>query len=222
MRWCCVRPSLLSSVYMCGCVVAERSPLLSHVPPDIGDVAYARGYASEWPNFFDQIEPLASAVPWMTTDGNHERDFPDSGSLFAGTDSGGECGVPYAHRFAMPTPSAQLKKQSKKQVGRRGKKSNARALLQRMKQARHPASASTAGFPSAVGGVVHDTPWYSQNFGSVHFVLMSTEHDFSPASEQYAFLEAGTTATVHHSVLIHPSPSSDPFWASSCTQTCLL
>ncbi len=131
----------------------------------------------------------------MTTDGNHERDFPGSGSLFEGTDSGGECGVAYAHRFAMPTPSAVHRSQQPKKA--KTKKSNAHALLERMKHARsrHTASASAAGsgshHPSAVSGVVHDTPWYSQNFGSVHFVLMSTEHDFSPASEQYAFLEAG-------------------------------
>jgi hypothetical protein len=37
----------------------------------IGDIAYARGYASEWPNFFDQVEPLADALPWLVTDGNH-------------------------------------------------------------------------------------------------------------------------------------------------------
>lgn len=39
----------------------------------------------------------------MTIDGNHERDFPSSGSYWTGTDSGGECGVPLAKRFHMPS-----------------------------------------------------------------------------------------------------------------------
>jgi len=38
---------------------------------------------------------------------SHERDYPDSGSVYTGHDSGGECGVPYNHRwnFAMPHPT---------------------------------------------------------------------------------------------------------------------
>ena len=30
---------------------------------------------------------------WSFCSGNHERDWPDSGSFYAGIDSGGECGV---------------------------------------------------------------------------------------------------------------------------------
>eukprot|EP00698_Gefionella_okellyi_P002402 TRINITY_DN1225_c0_g2_i3.p1 TRINITY_DN1225_c0_g2~~TRINITY_DN1225_c0_g2_i3.p1 ORF type:complete len:353 (-),score=59.68 TRINITY_DN1225_c0_g2_i3:924-1982(-) len=68
----------------------------------IGDIAYAEGYAPEWDEFFSQIEPIASRVPYMTCIGNHERDFPDSGSNYKGRDSGGECGVAYEMRFPMP------------------------------------------------------------------------------------------------------------------------
>jgi acid phosphatase type 7 len=40
----------------------------------------------------------------MVADGNHERDWPDSGDRFEGqTDSGGECGVAHERRFLMPT-----------------------------------------------------------------------------------------------------------------------
>ena len=35
--------------------------------------------------------------------GNHERDFPNSGSLYNGTDSGGECGVPAETMYYVPT-----------------------------------------------------------------------------------------------------------------------
>lgn len=54
-----------------------------------------------------QIEPIASQVPYMTGQGNHERDYPGSGSAIGGADSGGECGVPTQSRFKMPTPSGR-------------------------------------------------------------------------------------------------------------------
>jgi hypothetical protein len=66
---------------------------------------YARGYATLWEQFFYQISNISGSIPWMTCDGNHERDYPNSGSVWNGTDSGGECGVAYDHRFKMPTSS---------------------------------------------------------------------------------------------------------------------
>lgn len=81
----------------------------------IGDISYAVGYASEWDEFTAQIEPVASQVAWMTVDGNHERNcpctIPPSSAVAAGiswlngSDSGGECGVPYESRFPMPQPA---------------------------------------------------------------------------------------------------------------------
>ncbi len=92
---------------------AERA---GTAPPDavlhIGDLSYARGYAPIWDEFMSQIEPAAARVPWMSQDGNHERNCPchavSAGALSAGInwldgyDSGGECGVPYDARFPMP------------------------------------------------------------------------------------------------------------------------
>merc|ERR1711871_1053042 len=63
----------------------------------IGDIAYAVGFLSEWNNFFWQIEPVSSLRPWMASIGNHEQGW--SRSLFAGQDSGGECGVPFNAHF---------------------------------------------------------------------------------------------------------------------------
>jgi hypothetical protein len=71
----------------------------------IGDISYATGYSSKWDRFMNQIEPIASRVPYMTGFGNHERDFPGTGSYYVGQDSGGECGAPTEYRFIMPTPS---------------------------------------------------------------------------------------------------------------------
>lgn len=70
----------------------------------IGDLAYATGYETEWDYFMTQIEPLAQRAPYMTTEGNHERDYPGSGNAVGGADSGGECGIPTEARFLMPTP----------------------------------------------------------------------------------------------------------------------
>ena len=77
----------------------------AHAILHIGDVSYARGYAAEWESFMNMIEPVARRVPWMTAVGNHERDWPQSGSVVGFSDSGGECGVPYRHYFPMPSPT---------------------------------------------------------------------------------------------------------------------
>jgi hypothetical protein len=69
------------------------------------DLSYARGFETIWEQFLYQIRNVSRQLPWMVTAGNHERDYPGSGSYYGGTDSGGECGVPYIHRFSMPQPS---------------------------------------------------------------------------------------------------------------------
>ncbi|GAB2269693.1 Probable inactive purple acid phosphatase 27 [Dionaea muscipula] len=68
----------------------------------IGDIVYANGYISQWDQFTSQVEPIASTVPYMIGSGNHERDWPNSGSFYDGTDSGGECGVPAETMFYTP------------------------------------------------------------------------------------------------------------------------
>lgn len=106
----------------------------------IGDISYARGYVSQWDQFHDQIAPLAARLPWMVGIGNHERDWPSSGSRFNSDDSGGEAGVAYEKRFRMPTPGA-------------------------------------------------DKPYWRLLYGSLYFIMLSTEHAFDPSSEQYAFVK---------------------------------
>ncbi|KAJ9676632.1 hypothetical protein PVL29_021913 [Vitis rotundifolia] len=68
----------------------------------IGDLTYSNGYLSQWDQFTSQVEPIASTVPYMVASGNHERDWPNSGSFYDGTDSGGECGVPAETTFYFP------------------------------------------------------------------------------------------------------------------------
>ncbi|XP_027100102.1 probable inactive purple acid phosphatase 1 [Coffea arabica] len=68
----------------------------------IGDICYANGYLSQWDQFTSQIEPIASRVPYMIASGNHERDWPGSGSFYDTIDSGGECGVLAQNMFYFP------------------------------------------------------------------------------------------------------------------------
>ncbi|MBA0862647.1 hypothetical protein Goshw_011120 [Gossypium schwendimanii] len=68
----------------------------------IGDICYANGYISQWDQFTAQIEPIASAVPYMLASGNHERDWPGTGSFYENNDSGGECGVLAETMFFVP------------------------------------------------------------------------------------------------------------------------
>ncbi|XP_065873085.1 probable inactive purple acid phosphatase 27 [Euphorbia lathyris] len=72
----------------------------------IGDITYANGYISQWDQFTAQVEPIASSVPYMIASGNHERDWPDSGSFYNGVDSGGECGVPAETMFYVPSENS--------------------------------------------------------------------------------------------------------------------
>ncbi|KAJ0963493.1 hypothetical protein J5N97_028615 [Dioscorea zingiberensis] len=68
----------------------------------IGDLCYANGYLSQWDQFTAQIEPIASTVPYMVGSGNHERDWPGTGSFYGNKDSGGECGVLAETMFYVP------------------------------------------------------------------------------------------------------------------------
>nr|XP_043617189.1 probable inactive purple acid phosphatase 27 [Erigeron canadensis] len=68
----------------------------------IGDMSYANGYISQWDQFLAQMEPITSKVPYMVASGNHERDWPNSGSFYNTDDSGGECGVPAETLFYVP------------------------------------------------------------------------------------------------------------------------
>lgn len=68
----------------------------------IGDICYANGYLSQWDQFTSQVEPIASIVPYMIASGNHERDWPGSGSFYENNDSGGECGVLAETMFYVP------------------------------------------------------------------------------------------------------------------------
>ena len=121
-----------------------------------GDLAYATGYESEWDRFMSQIEPLAANVPYMTGQGNHERDFPESGSTSIGAgDSGGECGIPTQARFQMPCcPQPNT------------------APCLGARAAAAPPAIQPHG-PAGPRGSANDG-WYSFEQGAVHFLMLNT------------------------------------------------
>lgn len=125
-----------------------------------GDLSYARGAAHIWDEWLNMNTPFTTRVPLMVAVGNHEYDYgktgdsrkdpsgvptpggykPKWGNYYK--DSGGECGVPTANHFTMPSSST-----------------------------------SNSVF------------WFSYDYGSVHTTVISSEHDLSPGSIQYEWLE---------------------------------
>ena len=95
---------------------------------------------------------LGVRVPYVLNQGDHERDFPNSGSgsdLYPSSkDSGGECGIPTELRF--PSPATN--------------------------------SYSNSG-------------WYSFSQGPAIFIMMNSEAQVAPGSNQYAWLEATLAST---------------------------
>eukprot|EP00244_Chara_vulgaris_P002338 TRINITY_DN1408_c0_g1_i6.p1 TRINITY_DN1408_c0_g1~~TRINITY_DN1408_c0_g1_i6.p1 ORF type:complete len:617 (+),score=86.88 TRINITY_DN1408_c0_g1_i6:193-1851(+) len=172
-----------------------------------GDISYARGYTCQWDVFFDEIEPIASRVPYMVSVGNHERDWPGSGSLFQVEDSGGECGISYGRRLPMPLPSLPpplspliIHPSSPVQRSRKflssspsHSPSSLLTLFGLKKETTEPVfldgEAEAASANTALKNAGLDTPWYSVDYGPIHFVVMSTEHDFKDGSAQFSFLE---------------------------------
>ncbi|EER05839.1 Nucleotide pyrophosphatase/phosphodiesterase, putative [Perkinsus marinus ATCC 50983] len=114
-----------------------------------GDISYADGYGTFWDQFGAEMEyKFAMKAPFVTSVGNHDYVstnnpkgwYPDFGN-YNQTDSGGECGVPFTHRFAFRDGSKEPKY------------------------------------------------WYSFDSGLVHYVMMSTEHNWLNGSAQHKWLE---------------------------------
>ncbi|KAF4717767.1 hypothetical protein FOZ62_024369 [Perkinsus olseni] len=134
----------------------DPSPSLVHLQENerlrltilYGDLAYANGYGIIWDQFGAEMEDrFAMRTPFVTSVGNHEYVstgnpegwYPDFGN-YDQLDSGGECGVPFSHRYPIGD----------------GSKANY---------------------------------WFSFDFGLVHYVMMSTEHNYLNGSAQHQWLE---------------------------------
>ena len=107
-----------------------------------GDLSYAIGYAHRWDLFASRLEGLADRVPYLTGLGNHERDWPGSGSISDFMDSGGECGIPTTVRFPSPTQNSRAQ----------------------------------------------DSGWWSIEHGAATLIMLNTEVELGPGSDQWDFV----------------------------------
>lgn len=126
-----------------------------------GDIAYSRGAAHVWDAWLDMIQPMATQVPLMVAVGNHEYDHTAGGGH--GKDPSG---VMTEHGF-MPS------------WGNFGQDSGGECGVPTAKRFRMPN-------PTRLSNGVF---WYSYDYGLVHTVVISSEHDLSQGSPQHTFLE---------------------------------
>ena len=113
-------------------------------------------------------------------------------SYYNGTDSGGECGVPYEKRFIMPRPAINKHWYVCVYV-------HVYIDLFVCLSACYCVCASVCLYMCVVSHLsiclsacacLSVTPYrYGFDYGNVHVVMMSTEHDFTANSEQLQFLE---------------------------------
>lgn len=125
-----------------------------------GDVSYARGQAFMWDAFFHLIEPYATRVPYMVSIGNHEYDYMAGG----------------AHDPSGAVDSATGRMAFHPDWANYGGDSSGECSVPMFHRWHAPAT----------GRGIY---WYSFDYGGVHVVQLSSEHDWTPGSEQFAWLE---------------------------------
>lgn len=125
-----------------------------------GDLAYAQGSGHTWDAWFDMIEPFAAQVPLMIGIGNHEYDYLHGG-IRTRKDPSGLRSNGYHPRW-----------------GNFGPDSNGECGVPTSKRFKMPSSPGSNG-----------VFWYSFDQGLLHTIVLSSEHDLTPSSLQYKWLE---------------------------------
>uniref|UniRef100_M4B968 Purple acid phosphatase n=1 Tax=Hyaloperonospora arabidopsidis (strain Emoy2) TaxID=559515 RepID=M4B968_HYAAE len=124
-----------------------------------GDISYARGHAHIWDEFFHVIEPHATRVPYMVSIGNHEYDYMTGGA----NDPSGATGID--GRMGFHPDWANY-----------GDDSSGECSVPMFYRWDAPAN----------GNSIY---WYSFDYGGIHVVQVSSEHDWRRGSKQYKWLE---------------------------------
>ena len=139
-----------------------------------GDISYATGMMAVWDFFMNTLSPVASGVLYLTTVGNHVSASSHRGLVIQGC---------FLNLFLMQesdcpnSPSYYVGSMSRGWGDSGGECGWATTTMLPM-----PAPAE------------NDKPWWSYEVGLIHFVGMSTEHDYTVGSEQYLWLEADLAA----------------------------
>ena len=126
----------------------------------MGDLSYARGAAHIWDEWLHMISSFTTRVPLMISVGNHEYDHTKGGEN--GKDPSG-----------VKTPGGY-----KPVWGNFGRDSGGECGVPTANLFSMPNSTNSNGIF-----------WYSFDFANVHTTVISSEHDLSPGSRQYQWLE---------------------------------
>eukprot|EP00899_Mesostigma_viride_P010311 jgi/Mesvir1/19281/Mv10357-RA.1 len=139
--------------------LAQEAPN-AHFLLHVGDLAYALGAGHVWERFHALIEPAATHLPYLASIGNHEYDYVEGCVR-----PGGDADVSGASGCGYHPPWGNFGADSGGECG-------------------VPAAVR---FLAPSGG--NTVFWYSLNYGNVHIVQLSSEHDCGPGSPQRAWLE---------------------------------
>lgn len=142
----------------------------------VGDLSYANGDPEIWDTFMDYIEPYSSRAPYMIGIGNHEYDYR----------TGKE-----KHRSHSKDPSGASSPYDP-DWGNYGNDSGGECGVATARRFIMPEAYLDAAAQQEAanhGSSVNSPFWYSFDYGSIHFVMLSTEHDVTPGSHQYRWLE---------------------------------
>lgn len=137
----------------------------------VGDISYANGDEKVWDSFMDAIEPASKRVPYMVAVGNHEYDYRGQGRRDKGGDPSGSTSA-YNPKW-----------------GNYGNDSGGECGVTVASRFSMPGDDADAN-AAAPNGPANPPFWYSYNYGSVHFTVVSTEHSLERDSHQYKWLEA--------------------------------
>ena len=155
-------------------VGAPRPPFNATLTLHVGDISYSGPNsggnttlgAMLWDVFLAEQECLSAYMPYMVAAGNHDV-CPtgidvDGYTGWCNGDSGWECGSEYLSRYKMPGANFSLPAD--------GYQSKRDCLPTYHSKAAHY--------------------WHAYTYGPIRFVVVSTEHDFSPGSPQLLWLAA--------------------------------
>ncbi|KAF1336556.1 Calcineurin-like phosphoesterase, partial [Globisporangium splendens] len=131
-----------------------------------GDISYARGHGHIWDQFFHLIEPYATRIPYMVSIGNHEYDYLSGGNHDpSGAVDPHDGGMTFRPKWGNFQTDDSSGECSVPMFHRWHAPANGRGIY-----------------------------WYSFDYGGVHVIQMSSEHDWTRGSEQYKWLEADLKA----------------------------
>lgn len=126
----------------------------------VGDISYATGCGFQWDQFMHMIEPIATSVPYLVSVGNHEHDYNRGGRTH---DPSGAVGYDDGMDFQPSWGNYKSDSSGECSV----------PLYHRFHA------------PGNGRGVF----WYSFDYGPIHIVQISSEHDWRRNSEQYKWIE---------------------------------